>query len=112
MEDGSGPGGRAAGPQGDSPGVQHRPAGLRGRGRHAVGAQRRRREAAGAGGPHRRRHPLRRRGLAHRPGGANEVRRESDCTVVETPEPPEPPETPHSRTGEKKLMRSFRKVGV
>ena len=38
------------------------------------------------------------------------MRRELDCTVVETPEPPEPLETPHGRTGEKKLMRSLGKL--
>lgn len=65
LADGSRPGGGAAGPQGDSPGVQHRPARLRGRGRRAVVARPRRRDAAGARGPHRRRHPLCHRGLAH-----------------------------------------------
>lgn len=74
MEGGSCAGGRAAGPQGDSPGVQHRPAGLRGRRRHAVGAQLHQREAAGARGPHRRRHPLCHRGLTHWLGSTYKVR--------------------------------------
>lgn len=70
---GSGRGGGAPGPEADPPGVQHRPAGLRGRGRHAVGAAPGRREAPGAGSSHRRRHAFRQGGIAHRPGGPVQV---------------------------------------
>lgn len=74
VERGPGAGSAAAGHTSQPLGVQHRPAGLRGRGRHAVCAQPRGWDAAGAGRPHRGRHTFRERGLAHRPGGTSQVR--------------------------------------